>query len=189
MVRVLTSLSLLLVPIVEIVVIILVAQAIGGWATLGLLVAGSLLGLWLARREGGRALAALRTVVGSGRMPDRELADGALVIGGAVLLIFPGFVTDVAGLLLMLPVTRPVARRALGWVVGRRLSLLGGTAPFAGGPFGTPFGRAPHGPDPDGRAPGRVVPGEVIVERVDEERPAHRPGSPAPLGPADHGKR
>ena len=70
-------------------------------------------GTWLIKREGGRAWAALRTALESGRMPARELADGALILVGGTLMLSPGFVTDAFGILLILPFTRPVARRLL----------------------------------------------------------------------------
>jgi UPF0716 protein FxsA len=59
-------------------------------------------------------------------MPARELADGALILVGGTLMLSPGFVTDAFGILLILPFTRPVARRLLTQLVARRL--LGGNA-------------------------------------------------------------
>ena len=79
--------ALLLLPIIEIVVIVAVGQAIGGWPTFLLLVATSLLGAWLIRREGGRAWRALEQAVRSGRMPAREIADGVVVLVGGGLLL------------------------------------------------------------------------------------------------------
>ena len=58
-------------------------------------------------------------------MPTGELADAALVLVGGVLLMLPGFVTDLFGLLFLLPFTRPLARRLLAFLVGRRLSRMG----------------------------------------------------------------
>ena len=113
--------GLLLLPIIEIVVIVAVGQAIGGWPTFLLLVATSLLGAWLIRREGGRAWRALEQAVRSGRMPAREIADGVVVLVGGSLLLLPGFVTDVSASLLVLPFTRPVARSLLAAVISRRL--------------------------------------------------------------------
>ena len=86
---------LLLVPVIEIMVIIAVGQAIGGWPTFLLLIATSALGAWLIKREGGRAWRALGQALREGRMPARELADGVVVLVGGTLLLVPGFVTDV----------------------------------------------------------------------------------------------
>lgn len=112
---------LLLVPILEVLTLVAVGRAIGGAWTFLLLLATSLLGAWLIRHEGSRAWAALSRALQSGRMPARELADGMLVLVGGTLLLFPGFLTDVLGLLLVLPFTRPVARRLLEVVIGQRL--------------------------------------------------------------------
>ena len=113
--------ALLLLPIIEIVVIVAVGEAIGGWPTFLLIVATSLLGAWLIRREGAKAWRALDQAVRSGRMPTREIADGIVVLVGGGLLLVPGFVTDVVGLVLVLPFVRPVARNLLAAVISRRL--------------------------------------------------------------------
>lgn len=100
-------------PILEIVVLIQVGQVIGPWWTILLLVLDSILGAWLIKREGRRAWQALRGRIESGKMPARELADGALVAFGGALMLSPGFVTDALGILLILPITRPLFRGLL----------------------------------------------------------------------------
>jgi len=135
--------AFIVVPLVEIYVLIQVGQVIGVWWTILLLVADSILGTWLIRREGGRAWRALQAALSSGRMPAKELADGALILIGGTLMLAPGFVTDAVGILLILPLTRPVARRLLTTVVARRLVVI------------PPGSRRP----PDD---GPVVPGEVV---------------------------
>jgi UPF0716 protein FxsA len=142
----------IVVPLAEIYVIIQVGQAIGPWWTILLLVVDSILGSWLIKREGSRAFAALREAIDSGRMPARELADGALILVGGTLMLAPGFVTDAFGILMILPFTRPAFRRLLTRVVAARFVVLG-----PGGPFGA--ARRP-GPDPDGP----VIRGEVVDE-------------------------
>ena len=140
-------LLLLVVPILEIAAIIAVGKVIGGWQTLVLLVLESLLGAWLVRREGARAWAALTTALNTGRMPSRQLADAALVLVGGTLLLTPGFLTDIVGFFFILPMTRPLARRALEAVVARKL---------LGGRFG-PGGRGGgpgEGPD--------IIEGEIL---------------------------
>jgi UPF0716 protein FxsA len=120
------------VPLIEIWVLIQVGQVIGpGWTIL-LLVADSLLGTWLIRREGGKAWRALTTALETGRMPARELADGALILIGGTLMLAPGFITDAFGILLILPLTRPVARRLLTTVITRRLAVRNVTRPGPG---------------------------------------------------------
>jgi UPF0716 protein FxsA len=101
------------VPLVELVVIIQVAELISTGPTIALLVADSILGAWLLRREGRRAWAQFRTALEQMRWPGDEVTQGALVIVGGTLLLTPGFVTDVLGFLLLLPPTRAVLSRVL----------------------------------------------------------------------------
>jgi UPF0716 protein FxsA len=103
----------LLYLVIEIVALVALGSAIGlGW-TLLVLLAGSVLGLWLARREGVRAAQALAEAVNNRRVATNEITDGMLVAAGGVLLFVPGLVTDLAGLLLVLPPTRALVRRRL----------------------------------------------------------------------------
>ena len=173
----LVALALLVVPIVEIYVIIQVGQVIGGWPTIALLIAESAFGAWLIKREGRRAWAALQSSFETGKMPGRELADGALVLIGGTLLLTPGFVTDIFGFFFVLPFTRPLARRALTAFLGRRVTQLGTTGlgglggGLGGSPFGTPgptagpgftgFGQRP-GPTAPRPSADNVVQGEVV---------------------------
>ncbi len=139
--RPLLAVAFVAVPLAEIWVILQVGQLVGPWWTILLLVLDSLVGAWLIKREGARAWRALRQTLQEGRMPAREIADGALILIGGTLMLSPGFVLDVAGILLILPFTRPVARRVLTSVVERRLVVVPGT------PGGTPGnGRRPGPP-------------------------------------------
>ncbi|HEV2891212.1 MAG TPA: FxsA family protein [Frankiaceae bacterium] len=106
-------LMFLVVPFAELWVILRVAHVIGGWETVGLLVLMSVLGTWLLKREGARAWGAFQLAMREGRVPAKETADGALVILGGALLLTPGFLTDVVGVLCLLPPTRVVVRRGL----------------------------------------------------------------------------
>lgn len=142
------------VPLVEIYTLVQVGQVIGAWWTIGLLVLDSIIGAWLVKREGARTFAALRAALGSGTMPARELADAALVLVAGTLMLTPGFVSDVFGLLLVLPLTRPIARRALTALVTRLLLARGAGMAGRTGP-GT---RQRPGPG----AAGPVVRGEVV---------------------------
>lgn len=114
-------LAFIAMPILEIYVIIQVGQVIGAWWTIALLIADSIFGSWLLRREGRRAWAALQVALSEGRMPTKELADGILIVVGGTLMISPGFVTDVFGMLAILPFTRPIGRRLLSGFLGRRM--------------------------------------------------------------------
>ncbi|HSX67963.1 FxsA family protein [Nocardioides sp.] len=156
------------VPLLELIVIVRVGQTIGvGWTIL-LLIVDSIVGAWLLKREGGRALTALGTAFSSGRMPAREIADGMLILVGGVLMLTPGFLSDVLGFLCILPMTRPLARGLLTRFVATRLVVVPGGAfpggPFSGGstfPGSTPPGNGPR-PRPGGH--GDVVQGEVVED-------------------------
>ncbi|HEX8003012.1 MAG TPA: FxsA family protein [Mycobacteriales bacterium] len=100
-------------PFAELYVILKVADVIGGWETVGLLIVMSILGTWLVKREGARAWGAFQLAMKEGRVPAKETADGALVILGGALLLTPGFLSDVVGVLCLLPPTRAVVRRTL----------------------------------------------------------------------------
>jgi UPF0716 protein FxsA len=117
----LLGLLFVVVPLAELFLLIQLGQVVGPWWTILILLADAALGSWLVKREGGRTWRALQDALAAHRMPARELADGALVLVGGTLLITPGFLSDVAGLFCILPFTRPMARRLLTRVIGRRL--------------------------------------------------------------------
>src|ERR1700754_78927 len=90
----------IVVPIAELAVIIQVGQEIGVWWTIAILVADSVLGSVLMRTQGGTAWRRFNAAVQAGRIPAREVIDGALVILGGALLLTPGFITDILGIVL-----------------------------------------------------------------------------------------
>lgn len=107
-------------PVAELLVAIEVAGAIGVLATILLLIAGWPLGAWALRSQGRaawRRLAAALSEGGTARTgggpPAREVVDGALILVGGLLLMVPGFITDVLGIFLLLPPTRALARPLL----------------------------------------------------------------------------
>jgi UPF0716 protein FxsA len=106
-------LLLILWPIAELFVAIKVAEAIGVLLTVILLLVGWPLGMWLAKTQGRAAWRRLSAAAAAGRPPGREVIDGALVLAGGMLLIVPGFITDIFGLLLLLAPTRSVAGAAI----------------------------------------------------------------------------
>jgi UPF0716 protein FxsA len=148
----------IVVPILELFVIIQVGEAIGVLPTIALLIVDSVLGSMLMRSQGRAAWRRFNAALVEGRIPHREVLDGALVIFGGALLLAPGFLTDVLGIILLLPPTRTlvrgiVARRLLPRVVASGLGGvggLGGRGARDGAGFG---GQRPRDPgDVDGTA-------------------------------------
>jgi UPF0716 protein FxsA len=110
-------------PIIELTVIVAVAREIGVLETIGLLILVSIVGVWLCKREGLSVLRRLQLQLERRETPHRELVDGLLILFGGLLLIVPGFVTDVLGLVLLLPPTRTAIRSVVIHALTRRGSL------------------------------------------------------------------
>jgi UPF0716 protein FxsA len=131
----------IVVPIAELYVIIRVGELIGVVPTLILLLADALLGSMLLKHQGRTAWRRFNQALAERRLPGREVVDGALVIVGGTLLLAPGFITDVAGIFLLLPPTRAIARRLLKrFAIGRFAVVSVGSGP---GPFTRPPGDGP----------------------------------------------
>lgn len=107
-------------PIAELAVIVQVAGGIGIPETIGLLILVSVAGAWLCKREGLGVLRRIQASLDRHQLPTRELADGGLILLAGALLVTPGFLTDVLGILLLLPPTRAVCRAAVLAVLARR---------------------------------------------------------------------
>jgi UPF0716 protein FxsA len=103
----------IVVPIAELALLIQVGQAIGVWWTVLILIADALLGSYLLRTQGRLAWRRFNEALVSGRLPHKEVVDGVLVIFGGVLLLTPGFITDIFGVLFLFPPTRVLMRRLL----------------------------------------------------------------------------
>jgi UPF0716 protein FxsA len=101
------------VSLVELTVLIQVGQVIGPWWTVLLLLVVSALGAWLVKREGLKAGRRFRAALQQARIPAQEVVDGALVICGGALLLTPGFLTDILGLLCVIPPTRGILNRII----------------------------------------------------------------------------
>ena len=110
------------VPIVELYGIYLLGDAIGIIPTLLLLAVDSVLGTVLLRSQGRAVWRRFNEAMAAGRMPHREVQDGVAVIFGGAFLITPGFLTDIFGLLLLLPPTRAVLLRYGARVIAKRMA-------------------------------------------------------------------
>jgi UPF0716 protein FxsA len=135
--RLLLIVLFIVVPIAELAILIQIGQLIGVWWTIALLIADAVLGSWLLRAQGRAAWRRFNEALSGGRIPHREVIDGVLIIFGGALLLTPGFLSDVFGLLFLIPPTRAVMRRLL---VRRGVLRLVGAMPGTASP---PNGR-PH---------------------------------------------
>jgi UPF0716 protein FxsA len=171
-VKLLLLFLLVAVPITEISVIVAVGRQIGAFPTVGLLLLSAVGGAWILRREGAKAWRAFRATVAEGRPPAVEALDGVLVLTGGLLMMLPGFVSDVVGLVLVLPPTRRVVRGIVLLRLASRLpvGILGPLRVRSRRSPGMPADPRPGpAPGPDSPPSPPVLEGEV-VERPDTQR-------------------
>ncbi|MCB1027286.1 MAG: FxsA family protein [Microthrixaceae bacterium] len=159
-------------PLAELWAIISVAEVIGGWQTIALLLIDSLIGAWLLKAQGRGVLAKLDERLRAGELPTDELVDGLLILVAGALMLTPGFITDLIGFLLLLPPTRAPVRSALKQRftsrVGRGFQFMstGSSAGLGGFGFGGGFGAGGPGRPGPGRpstpSTGRIWDAEVV---------------------------
>jgi UPF0716 protein FxsA len=153
-------LVLVVAPLLELYILIQVAQVIGGWEAIALLLIMSVAGLLLLKMQGLATLARVTRAASEGRVPGKELVDGLLLLAAGAFLLAPGFIGDLIGFLLILPPTRAVARNVLigRFRAGRYGTVLTGSFPggarfvgtFGGGDVQDVTGRDTTGRGPDG---------------------------------------
>ena len=111
-------------PLLELYVIL---EVVGPWldwyGTIALLVVDSIIGSLLLRSQGRAVWRRFNAVMTEGRMPHREVIDGVLIVFGGAFLITPGFITDIVGLVLLIPPSRAVVRRLVARRLGTRLAV------------------------------------------------------------------
>lgn len=169
----------IVVPLLELWVIIEVGGLIGIAPTIGLLLATSLAGAALLRAQGRSAWRRFNEALAEGRMPHREVFDGALVLLGGALLLTPGFITDGVGLALLIPPTRAGIRSLLSRLVVGRIAVGGRAASWGYGRYRERRGRQAQGAP--GRPPaGRHYDYEGSAREVGEDPQLRRPPSPKP---------
>ena len=118
------ALLFLVVPFAELFVLIQVGQLIGALPTVAVLVAISVAGAWLVKREGLATLRRAQAQVSNGRVPGTELVDGVLILFAGALLLTPGFLTDVLGILLLIPPVRLALRAVARKRLARRMDVI-----------------------------------------------------------------
>lgn len=138
-----------LLPLAELSLLLRIGGWLGAGPTVGLVIATGVVGAWLARREGLRTWGRVQADLASGKMPGAELLHALLVFIAGVVLVTPGVLTDVAGLLLLVRPAREIVARKLQ----RRLA---SQVQLQTVPFGDPGTDTNDSPGPD-RSGGRVI--------------------------------
>ena len=134
-------LILLITPIVELALLIQVGEWIGFWPTMGIIVATAFLGSYMLRREGLAVWRRFNARLSAGDLPGTEVVDGVIVLMAGALLVTPGVLSDVVGILGLLPPTRATIRSLIMKKV--RAKIAAGTA--SAGFFS--FGSSPDAPE------------------------------------------
>ena len=141
-----------LVPMVDLALLFSVGSRIGLAPTIGVVIATALLGSWLAKKEGAAAWTRVQSKTMTGGIPGPELIDGLVILVSGTLLLTPGFLTDIVGLLGLFPPTRAVVRRVLkarferAVSTGRARVVHGGAFDGPAGGFSAGFGAPPFAP-------------------------------------------
>lgn len=104
---------LLVIPFLELWLLIKVGSAIGAFPTILLLILSGVLGIYLLRHQGLSTLAKFQRDMQAGQRPAQALLEGTMMLVGGLLFIIPGFLTDIMGLILLLPPTRYLLVKAL----------------------------------------------------------------------------
>jgi UPF0716 protein FxsA len=160
------------IPLAELYVIIQVGEAIGVIPTLAILLADAVLGSLLLRHQGRAAWRRFNQALEERRFPAKEVADGVMITFGGALLLTPGFITDIFGVILLLPPTRAVIRRILFRVLTRRFRIVAG-------PAGWGYDRV-RGAQAQQGQPGPSRGGAYDVDGTAQEVGGDRPSKPRP---------
>lgn len=151
----------LLFPLAEIAAFVVVGSEVGVGTTLMLVLASMLAGIILLRVQGIGTLRRLQQATAGGGDPGRELVHGVMIVIAGILLIVPGFVSDLIGLLLFIPPVRDLAWK----LIRSRMTIVTNTAGFG---FST-------GPGPEGPAQPRPRSGPKVVDLDDDEYSRNSP--------------
>ncbi|RCW66316.1 FxsA family protein [Saliterribacillus persicus] len=106
-------LFVLIVPALEIGLLVWAGGQIGPWWVVILIISTGVLGAWLAKQQGLETLAKARSSMDQGQLPQEQIFDGICILIGGVVLLTPGFITDLIGFILLIPTTRVPIKNAL----------------------------------------------------------------------------
>lgn len=106
-------LLLIIIPALEISILIFSGNTIGLLPTILLMIATGFIGAWLAKTQGLKAFADAQLQMSRGQLPGESILDGLCILVGGIFLLTPGFITDILGIVLLLPATRIFFKKAL----------------------------------------------------------------------------
>ena len=109
-----------IVPVTELYILIEVGKRIGTLTTIGIIIFTGILGAYLVKNQGFMILKKIQNDLNDGIMPGDSLIQGAIILAGGILLLTPGFVTDIVGFIFLIPVSRNVVKKyLLKWLKGK----------------------------------------------------------------------
>ena len=146
-------------PLAEIFVAILVAQAIGLLEMFALVAISSIAGIFVLRQQSRQAWIRFNLAMEDRRLPSREVGDGLMGLAAGVMLLIPGLISGVIGLLLLLPPTRVAARWLFALLVARRYGLAGTAATWSYTTYNSARGRGSRA-DYDVAGTAEEIPGD-----------------------------
>lgn len=119
---------LILIPAIEITVLIVSSHVIGLWSTFAIIVFTGIVGVYLAKRQGFKVLREIQFRLNRGEMPGDAVLDGIFIFVGGILLVLPGYVTDIIGFIFVVPATRallkPFVMKWIDWKFRKRTTII-----------------------------------------------------------------
>ena len=110
-----------IIPFIELAILIKVGTIIGFWYTMLIVIFTGVAGALLARYQGLKVYGRIQRELNSGRIPSDDMIDGLLILSGAIVLLTPGFITDITGLLCLFPLTRNIIKIYLKKIFAKRI--------------------------------------------------------------------
>ncbi len=110
----------IIVPVTELYLLIEVGKRIGTLNTISIIIFTGILGAYLVKHQGFMILRKIQNDLNEGTIPEDSLIQGAIILTGGILLLTPGFATDIAGFIFLIPVSRNVVKKyLLKWLKGK----------------------------------------------------------------------
>lgn len=110
----------IVVPVTELYILIEVGKKIGSLTTIGIIILTGIIGAYLVKSQGFMILRKIQNDLNEGIIPGDSLVQGAIILAGGILLLTPGFVTDIVGFAFLIPVSRNIVKKyLLKWLKGK----------------------------------------------------------------------